>query len=307
MKLSSINLNLISALKALLDEASVTRAAARLNVTQSAMSKNLAQLRDIFDDRLLIRVGNRLVLTERARELHSGVDAVLSDISRLVDGADFRPVTCSKLFRIATTDYVAQNVLPEALEIISADAPDIRVEITLWTHGDARRLADGSLDFVSCIMDERVEGLRSDRINYDRFVCCMRKGHALAGRLDRESYCAAKHAVVTGGGDKVRPIDDYLIRNGKSRRIVFSTPLFGSALEMVKRSDFLLTIPAHIAYNVQGQYSLHIADLPFDVPDFEYFLFWHESRERDRSHTWFRRRLMQEIRLVPASSVPSSD
>lgn len=303
MPLSSINLNLIIALKALLDEANVTRAAKMLNVTQSAMSKNLAQLREIFDDTLLVRVGNSYVLTERALELRSGVDVILSDINHLIEGASFNPATCENLFKIATTDYVAERVIPDVLASISVDAPHIRVELSSMTSRDARKLANRDLDFVSCIKDESVKGLKSATIGYDTFSCCMRMDHPLQGNFNLDAYCAAPHAVVTGSGDKIRPVEDYLLRHGKSRIITFSAPLYGSVLEVIKRTDLLLTIPTHIAQNLCKQYGLIVVDLPFELPGFEYSLFWHECREQDSSHAWFRQRLMKEICLLPASSI----
>lgn len=304
MPLSSINLNLINSLKALLDEANVTRAAKILNVTQSAMSKNLAQLRDMFDDKLLVRVGNRLVLTERALEIRSGVDVVLADINHLIEGDSFNPATCENLFKIATTDYVAERVLPDALANISVDAPNLRLELSTMGQGDSLKLANRDLDFVSCIKDESVEGLKFATIGYDKFSCCMRLGHPLQNKLSFDAYCDAPHAVVTGSGDKVRPVDNYLLQKGRSRKITFSAPLYGSALEVIKRTDLLLTIPSHIAKNLRRQYGLAVIPLPFELPEFEYSLFWHECREQDRSHAWFRQRLMKEISLLPSSKIP---
>lgn len=304
MPLSSVNLNLITALKALLDEANVTRAAKRVNVTQSAMSKNLAQLRELFNDRLLVRAGSKFILTERALELQSGVDAVLADISHLIEGESFNPETCGNIFRISTTDYVAERVIPDALASINVEAPDIRIEVYTLTLGDARKLADRSLDFVSCIMDETVKGLQYATIGFDRFACCMRKGHPLQDQLDFDAYCEAPHAVVTGVGDKIRPVDNYLLRNGRTRRVTFSAPLYGSVLEVVKRSNVLLTIPSHIALNLSRQYGLAVVDLPFELPEFEYSLFWHQCREQDQSHAWFRSRLMQEICQLPFAGIP---
>ncbi|MFW5497635.1 MULTISPECIES: LysR family transcriptional regulator [unclassified Maridesulfovibrio] len=304
MLLSSINLNLISALKALLDEANVTRAAKRLNVTQSAMSRNLAQLREIFADPLLVRVGNSLVLTERALELRRRVDAVLAEIHSMVEGESFTPATCTSLFRIATTDYVAEQVIPDALTNMHDEAPHIRVEVSTMGSGDFERLADRSLDFVSCIMEESMSGLEHATIGRDRFKCCMRAGHPLREGFNLDEYCEALHAAVTGTGDKIRPVDNYLMQQGRTRRITFSAPLYGSVLEVVKRSDLLLTIPAHIAHNLSFRYGLSVVELPFELPEFEYSLFWHSCRNADSAHIWFRECLMKEIRLLPASGVP---
>lgn len=304
MPLSSVNLNLISALKALLDEANVTRAAKRLNVTQSAMSRNLAQLRELFADPLLVRVGNRLVLTERALELRSRVDSVLTEISSMVEGESFDPSTCSSLFRIATTDYVAERVIPDALANMHGEAPEIRVEVSTMGAGDFDRLADRSLDFVSCIMEDYMRGMEHETIGRDRFKCCMRADHPLREGLSLDDYCESLHAAVTGTGDKIRPVDNYLIKQGRKRRITFSAPLYGSVLEVVKRSDLLLTIPSHIAHNLSYRYGLTVVELPFELPEFEYSLLWHPCRNADAAHTWFRKRLMKEICLLPATSAP---
>jgi len=304
MRLSSVNLNLLVALKALLDEVNVTRAAKRLNITQSGMSKNLAQLREIFGDPILVRTGNALMLTERAHELRAGVDAVLADVEGLLMGEAFNPVTCDRRFNLAVTDYVAEHILPDALEIVATEAPNIDVDITLWTQGDVRKLVDGSLDLVSSLVDESFEGLKTGLIGRDFFVCCMREGHPLENSLTLDAYCDAGHAAVTSGGDKVRVVDEFLARHGKSRHVHYSVPLYGPVLEMVRRTSLLTTIPMHIACNLRKRYGLTVRSLPFELPEFEYSVIWHERRDHDASHAWFRSRLLQEIRKSHFSRTP---
>lgn len=295
MNLSAINLNLLISLKALLDEGNVTRAARLLNITQSGMSKNLAQLREMFNDPLLVRAGNTLVLTEKATALRSQLHSVLAGLDLLLSGERFSPTTCNRRFRIAVTDYVAEYILPDVLKTLVKEAPLLSVDIDIWKQGDVDRLADGTLDLASSIVDSAMEDLHHIRIGTDSFVCCMRAENPLAKSLSLESYSAADHAAVTSGGDKIRIIDAELSHLGKRRTVRFSAPLYGPVFEMMRRSDLVLTLPSHIAANLTAKYGLIIRPLPFPTRSFDYSVIWHKRQHFDASHQWFRKRLQEEI------------
>lgn len=295
MKPEQANLNLLPSLKALLEEASVSRAAARLHVTQGAMSKNLAQLRALLCDPLLVRSGQRLVLTERAERLRREVGVALSSLETLFCSAAFDPATTNRAFTLAATDYVAQYVLPGLAAKLLGAAPSLRISAIAWEPNLLPLLSEGSIHMAATIVDSPPDWLVCRKIDEDDFVCCLRPSHPDAGLLDLASYCAAPHAAITAGGDKVRIIDTVLEKLGGRRSVQLEVPFYGPALEIVSRTDLILTLPRHIARNLCPGLGLTILELPFPSPRFEYSLIWHVRHEADEAHRWVRSLLFNEM------------
>lgn len=296
-QLNKINLNLLVSLQALLEEANVTRAALRLHMTQSAMSKNLAQLRELLQDPLLVRVPKGLALTDRGREIKPLLDRLLSELGDLVAPQTFTPETCEVEFRIAATDYVAQYLLPQALESITRDASHLRICIQLWDTDSLADMQAGRIDLATSIVDQMPAGIYRRKIGEDRFVCLIRRGHPLAGEpMTLEAYCRYPHAAINTGGDKIRVIDRELQRLGYKRRLHLQVPFYSSALEFVARTDLLLTLPQHIARNLAPIQDLVQLELPFPSPSLEYSLIWHERCHQEPAHRWFRQRLHEAFK-----------
>lgn len=132
-------------------------------------------------------------------------------------------------------------------------------------------------------------------IETDHFTSVVAKEHPLAGSCDIDGYLEAPHIVVTGGSDKAGPIDRSLFSLGRKRTVALETSLFASAMEIVKQSNFILTIPAHIARHLSLRYNTAVVPLPFEVPSFRYGLLWHERHRKDAAHTWLRRRLIEQL------------
>lgn len=302
MDISSVNLNLLVALKALLDEGNVTRAAERLHITQSGMSKNLAQLRELFNDPLLVRSGNALVLTERARDLEGPLEVVLGNVRSLFEAQHFDPATCRRSFTLAVTDYVAQYILPDALGAILAAAPGIDIQAIGWEPDSMRSLAEGKIDMATCLTEGVPSSVEQLRVGEDRFACLMRADHPLVlkGAMTLEEYVEADHAVITIGGDKVRIIDRVLGKLGHARNIRLRVPFYASAIELVARTDLLLTLPSHVARNViqarpAGEAGLVQMPLPFEIDPFEYSIIWHARFHGDPGHRWVREMLFAQM------------
>lgn len=297
MNLSKINLNLLVSLNVLLETCNVTRAADQLNLSQSAMSKCLAQLRDIFADPLLVRVGNRLEPTPRAVLLKPRLTQWLNDAERLLQAGDFDPARCERTFTLASTDYVAQFILPTALKNIYRQAPRIGIRLLNWDDRSLEALIVGRIDLGTSSIAQPLANIYCQKIDEDALVCVMSPGHPLAGKeLTLEGYIAYPHVVVTSGGDKRRGVDKALAALGICRRIGLEVPYYVSALQIVAGSDLLLTLPAHIARHTTTQFGLVQLPLPFATPSFEYSLIWHERHHQDASHRWLRRMLMSELR-----------
>lgn len=298
VNLASVNLNLLVALKALLDEGNVTRAANRLNITQSGMSKNLRHLRELFDDPLLVRSGNNFALTERAVELSRNLERILGEVTELLDRSSFEPSECTRTFTFATTDYVAEYIFPKVLESYRKVAPNISIRLEISDRSTIGKLSNGSYDLITSMLDSQHQGLHHLVIGRDQFACCMRQDHPFmlrGGGISLDEYCALNHAAITGGGDKVHIIDAELAKIGKRRTIRFSAPLYTTVCKVVSRSDMIATMPSHIASNLAPEFDLSWCALPFYVESFDYTIAWHERQHHDASHIWFRNMMQQQI------------
>ncbi len=297
MPLADVNLNLLVSLKALLDERHVSRAAAQCNVTQSAMSKNLARLRDMFGDQLLVRSGNRLVRTPLAERILPQLDSVLRDVSAVVEAGGFNPAISRRSFTVSITDYLAQHAFPQALATAFSEAPGVSVDLRIWDVNAEDALRDGRVDVASCML----YGQTAPDIVYhthgeDGFQCLMREGHPAAdGVLTLADYISQPHVVITSGTDKQRVIDTALAHTGKRRRVALRVPLYAAAMRTVAMTDLLLTLPGHIARHLASHHGLVVRDLPFPSPRFKYGLMWHRRTDADPANVWLRGHLWHNL------------
>ena len=297
MELSKVNLNLLVSLQVLLDTCNVTRAAKRLHISQSAMSKSLAQLRELFNDPLLVRVENRLEPTPRAEQLKERLSQLLNDTEALLQVADFDPARCERTFTIAVTDYVAQFIMPAALKRIYRQAPSIGINLINRDQYFYEGLANGQIDLGTSIVDNPPDSIYAQKIDEDTLVCVMSPQHPLTKNgLTLKDYIAYPHAVITSGGDKRHEVDKALAALGLSRRIRLEVPYYASAVKIVAGSELLLTLPEHIARHTGPQFDLVQYPLPFETPRFKYSLMWHERQQQQANHRWLRQILMAELR-----------
>ncbi len=283
------NLNLLRSLDVLLETRNLTAAAKVLGLTQSALSRQLAQLREQLGDPLLIREGQRYLLTQQAEALRGPLKAVLSSMESALETPRFDPAQCSRLFTICGSDYIAEHMLPELIGKISAQAPRVRVALRMWEPGHYRLLADEGVDLVPMIADMLPDNLHGHAMGEDKPVCVMRASHPLAGQpLGLADYVGWPHLRIGGGSDKDGFVEQYLARQGLQREIRYSVPFFSSALRLVVANDLLLTIPMHIAIALGRDAPIVRKPLPFDVQTYRYWLLWHARNHHDAAHRWFR-------------------
>nr|WP_315397895.1 LysR family transcriptional regulator [uncultured Duganella sp.] len=292
----SPNLNLLRSLDALLDTRNLTVAASMLDLTQSALSRQLAQLRAQFDDPLLIREGQRFVLTQRAEAMRGPLKATLLALESMMASPAFAPATCARTFSIAGSDYLADHMLPPLAGAVAMDAPRAGVAFRLWEPGYYRLLSDEGVDLVATIADLVPDNLHGRAMGEDRPVCAMRATHPLArGALTLDDYARWPHARITGGSDKDGFVDQALARHGLRRDVRLAVPFFSSALRIVGDNDLLLTIPEHIAIKLAAQAPIVWKPLPFEAPLYRYWLLWHARSHADPAHQWFRQRVFDVL------------
>jgi DNA-binding transcriptional LysR family regulator len=283
------NLNLLRSLDVLLETRNLTAAAKVLGLTQSALSRQLAQLREQLGDPLLIREGQRYLLTQQAEELRGPLKAALSNMESTLEMPRFDPAKCSRLFTICGSDYIADHMLPELIEKIARHAPRVRVALRMWEPGHYRLLADEGVDLVPVIADMLPDNLHGHAMGEDKPVCAMRTSHPLADRaLSLVDYVSWPHLRIGGGSDKDSFVEQYLARQGLQRDLRYSVPFFSSALRLIAANDLLLTIPMHIAIALGKNAPIVWKPLPFDAQAHRYWMLWHARNHHDAAHRWFR-------------------
>ncbi len=294
MHLSAVDLNLAPVLHALLAERSVSRAAKRLGLSQSATSHALARLRDLLGDPLLVRSKEGLVPTPRALALAEPVERAIRGLEgTFLARPSFEPGTARRRFVIAASDYAEIILLPGLLSRLAADAPGIDL-VVRSIEGDAEdELRRGEIDLALSLHRDGA-ALRSTRLFDDDFVCMMREGHPLAqGELDVARFVAARHALIAPRGRPGGPVDQALAELGLARRVALSVPHFLVAPHVVARTDLVLTIARRIAETFAGILPLAIVESPLALPTFTIGMQWGERNDADPGHAWLRERLLE--------------
>ncbi|ATG75531.1 LysR family transcriptional regulator [Zobellella denitrificans] len=284
-----LNYNLLPTLRVLLDTRNLSLAAERLHLSQPSVSKQLAQLRRDFNDELLVREGQRWLLTPRAEQLARELADALGGLERLYATPGFEPARCERVFRLASSDYVAQYILPDICAELARQAPGAALEYELWDKRQLPLLWESPLDLVSTITEQVPELIRGLRQGEDGLVVLMGRQHPLAGRLlGLDDYLAWPHLQVSGGGDKDSPVERVLAPLGLARRWFARVPFFQAAVEVLCRTHCLLTTPAHIAWQLSQAHPLAYTALPFATQSQQYHLMWHQRHHQDPAHRWFR-------------------
>lgn len=293
--LRRIDLNLLVILDALLDERHVSRAAERLAMTQPAVSHALNRLRDLLDDPLLVRTGNQMQLTRRAFELAGPLREILRGVRRLVLGDDFDPASAELELRLGMSDYGAWVVLPALLPILRREAPGIHLDVRQASRlGMAEQVASGELDGALGVFPLLPEGLRTQRLFEERFVCLC-ADDTLAGRqrMDLDDYLAAPHLRVALQQSPAEEIDSHLEKLGRRRQVAATVPHFSVAPGLLAGTDMVLTIAARMLPDDLEAHGLASFEPPLQLARFDFVQIWSETSEDDPARRWLRGRLAQ--------------
>ena len=290
-----INLNLLRSLKVLLEERHVSHAADKLNLTQSAVSRQLSQLRSLFADPLLIREGNQLIPTAKALQLEAKLAHWFMGLDDLLVEEVFEPAKWHGEFVLSSSDYVAQYILPDIVEALAIQAPNLSLQYHLWQPDLLAQLATSDIQLASSMSPTQPEGVSSVQIGEDAPVCVMSHAHPLAAQdtLSIADLLTYTHIKVIGGGDKDSYVDEALAKLEKQRRFALKVPFFYAAAQSLCQSQHLLVIPEHIARNLKNHFSLIYKPLPITTPRHKYWLIWHAKYDNDPSHLWMRRLVLQ--------------
>lgn len=289
--LSGINLNLVVALDALLAEASVTRAAARVGVTQSAMSHSLRQLRELLGDALLTRGRGGMMLTPRAQQLAAPLHRGLLELQRALRNEPvFDPLTTTRRFTLLTGDYFAAALLPGLLGLLGREAPHVDLVIRhLIPAQVSAQLESGEVDLTLGAFPDPDPALRQQKLFTEDFVCVVRRGHPATRKgLDLDTYLRLSHILISPRGEGAGAVDVALAQLGHTRRIALRLPYFLTAPLAVVDSDLILTAPRRLVETFIGAWPLQLLSPPVTLKPFDVLQVWHERFSSDPGHRWLR-------------------
>jgi DNA-binding transcriptional LysR family regulator len=283
------DLNLLVTLDVLLAEGSVARAAKRLRLSPSAMSRALARLREATGDPLLVRAGRGLVPTPRAIELRERVGQLVQDgeaVLRPAEQLDLERLV--RTFTLRTSEGFVETFGPDLIARVGNEAPGVRLRFVQKPDKDSTPLREGTIDLETGVVAETTAPeVRAQALFRDRFVGVARKGHALArAKITAARYAAARHIGVSRRGLDWGPIDEALHTLGLERQVVTTVGGFGTALALARASDLIVSVPErHTAALRAG---LHSFPLPFKTPEITVSLLWHPRLDADPAHRWLR-------------------
>jgi DNA-binding transcriptional LysR family regulator len=287
--MSPPDLNLLIALDVLLSEGSVARAARRLGLSPSAMSRTLARLREVTGDPLLVRAGRGLVPTPRAAELRDHVGQVVEDAQGLLRPAEALDLSrLSRTFTLRSSEGFAETFGPELIARAAADAPGVRLRFVAKPDRDSTPLRDAAVDLETGVVG-RATGpeIRARGLFRDRFVAVVRAGHALAYDEDATSrYMAGRHVLVSRSGADEGPVFQALGAAGLARDVGAIVSGFSTAIALAHGTDLIATVPErHTRALLSGTFTF---PLPVPAPEIMISLLWHPRLDADPAHRWLR-------------------
>jgi DNA-binding transcriptional LysR family regulator len=287
--MSPPDLNLLVTLDVLLTEGSVARAARRLRLSPSAMSRALARLRETTGDPLLVRAGRGLVPTPRAIELRERVGRLVEEAQGVLRPADTLDLArLTRTFTLRAGDGLAETIGPDLMARLGREAPGARLRFVVKADKDSAPLRDGSVDLETGVVGKAMgPEVRALALFQDRFVGVVRQGHPLSlGEMTPARYAAGRHILVSRPGLEKGPVDEALEALGLEREIATIVGGFSTALALARGSDLIATVPERHTGSLRA--GLDSFPLPVPMPAFTVSLLWHPRLDADTAHRWLR-------------------
>jgi DNA-binding transcriptional LysR family regulator len=283
------DLNLLVTLDVLLAEGSVARAAKRLRLSPSAMSRTLARLRETTGDPLLVRAGRGLVPTRRALDLRERVSELVQDgqaVLRPVDTLNLEQLV--RTFTLRASEGFVESFGPGLIARVNKAAPGVRLRFMQKPDRDSTPLRDGTVDLETGVVGNMTgPEVRAQALFRDRFIGVVRKRHPLSkGKITPARYAAGGHILVSRQGLDKGPIDEALVPLGLQRQIVTIVGGFATALALARSSDLIATVPDRHTRVLRA--GMHSFALPVSMPEITVSLLWHPRLDADPAHRWLR-------------------
>lgn len=289
--LASVDLNLLLILSVLLQTRSVTGTARKLGISQPAVSRSLAQLRNAFQDPLLIRTNRGMELTRRGEELIVPVQNWLTTTTLLFTSNQFDPATLDRTFRIASTDFGVLSVIAPVLHRFHELAPGGVLEVSAFSETMNTKLGSGELDLIVTGIEPDFSATYGHHLFRESCCCVMRRDHpALAGHdggaLAMERFLQWPHISVMVGEYGPDPVGVMLGEHGTRRRVAARLPYFQVSPFLLLDSDAIITLPRQTTAAFAADERFAIVPAPVEMGTFDYWVLWHERSRRDAATMW---------------------
>lgn len=300
--LLEIDIGLLLTFDALLKDKNVTHAAARLNITQSALSARLTRLRQLLGDPLFIpsTSGRGMVASPHAIALQPELARLLEQLSDFIGTAKvFDPATSKRVFRIAATDNPVSILAPDLIPMLMLEAPHAKVA---FTTPDKARIAEdleqGEIDVFIGVAEDSAPGLMVRKLFQEEFVTAQRHDHPRGiGPLTLDEFCALDHLLIsTSGGHFAGMVDTVLAELSRERRVSVSVQSYALAPLILGSTDLICTLPRRFLQRFEG--TLDLIEAPIELAPFEMNLFWHPRMGADAAHVWLRNQVLMAARSV---------
>ncbi|MEU4892425.1 LysR family transcriptional regulator [Streptomyces sp. NPDC044780] len=302
-----MDLNLLRALDALLQENSVTRAAERLGTSPAAASRTLARLRRAVGDPLLVRAGQQMVPTPRALELREEVSALLRGCDNVLrPGAGFEAVHLQRTFTVQAADLLLVGLAGALTDRIHTEAPQVDVVFLPEAVEGGPALRQGLVDVELGVLGHLDPEIRTQQLTRTRMVGIARSGHPLFdGRIDARRFAAAAHIGISRHGKRLGPIDEALAEHGLRRRVAVVVPSHTSAMMLARSTDLVALTLADWLPDTTSALGLRTFPIPLDTAHIDIGMAWHPRNSADPAHRWFRDHLAAAVLNPPGSTKPS--
>lgn len=288
LRMARPDLNLLVTLDILLSEGSVARAAKKLRLSPSAMSRALARLRETTGDPLLVKAGRGLVATPHALALKEKVGQLVQDAETVLRPARLDLEQLVRDFTLRTSEGFAENFGPDLIQRAGKEAPGVRLRFVQKPDKDSGLLHDGSIDLETGVVSETTApALKTQALFHDRYVGVVHKGHALCrGKVTAARYAGGRHILVSRRGLYTGPIDDALRQLGLTREIATTVGGFSTALALARASDLIASVPER--HTGKLRVGMHSFSLPVTIREVTISMLWHPRLDGDPAHRWLR-------------------
>lgn len=294
MNITTMNLNLLKALDALMRTRSVSKAADLLFITQPAMSNLLTQLREVFQDEILVRRRREMIPTAKALQMEKAVRDILYQTEKLLSGPEkFEPSTSNRSFTIAANDYIEYVLLSKIINAVEKAAPNVTLKIIPIDDIDARSIyEEKGIDLAIGNSRNPDAQLLQSLLFTDDSVIAVRKDHPLfegKNKMTMKQYLMAKHMVLLPSHLQSHSLTDQALRKlGVKREVKVQLMQILPGLQVLQHSNLIATIPRSVAKMALDTFNLKTLELPFKIEAMPVLMLWHKMHDYDPGHQWLR-------------------
>lgn len=293
-----LDLNLLTALDALLEEGGVTAAAQRLHLSPPAMSRALGRIRRATGDEILVRTGRTMTPTPRALALRGDVHALVQQAHAvLAPQGQLDLATLRRTFTLRCHDSITSAMGPDLLTAVHTLAPGVQLRLLAEADTDTEDLRHGRTDLEIGGGPLAQPEIRSESLGQADLVLAVRPDHPSIGPdLTVEQFAAAQHITISRRGRLQDPIDDALAARGLHRQVIAAAPTSTVALQLVRHSDVVVAVPAQTCALTLRSLDLRTLPIPLELPPVRVSQAWHQRYDNDPAHAWLRDQTRRALR-----------